>query len=132
MSWLLRNYFLPTISPVNQSLNAGVTLSPLSPVLAQYKQLLKTTTRDVSLKSRFKPELARILRDVEHWILDAKVAASMVEMDIETQQDEEYEKDRCALEPLCDGLIGPGGLVPTSKRFVSNHSSAPKTCYHII
>ena len=45
------------------------------------------------------------MRDVEHWILDAKVVASMVEMDIETQQDE-----------------APSGLVPASMRFISNHS----------
>ena len=45
----------------------------------------------------------------------------MVEMDIETQQDEEYEKERCALEHLCAGLIVPGGLIPASMRFISNH-----------
>ena len=118
MSWLLRNYFLPTISPMNQSVTPTVTLSPVLPLLAQYKQLLKMITRDASLKSRSKPELARILRDVEQWISEAKVAATTVELDTETQQDEEYEREKWALERLCDALIGRGGLVPVSKRFV--------------
>ncbi|KAF8512478.1 Las1-like-domain-containing protein [Gautieria morchelliformis] len=116
MSWLLRNYFLPTISPVNQSVADRITLPPVSPLLAQYKKLLKMTNRDTSLKSQSKPELARILRDIEQWILEAKVAASMVEFDIETPNDEEDEKERWALENLCDALSTRGGLVPVSKR----------------
>ncbi|KAF8577862.1 Las1-domain-containing protein [Ramaria rubella] len=116
MSWLLHNYFLPTLSPVNQSTAPSPTLTPLSPLLSQYKQLLKATTRDASLKSRFKSEVMRILRDVERWISEARAAASLVNFDADTQYDEEDEQERWALERLCDALIGRGGLVPVSKR----------------
>jgi ribosomal biogenesis protein LAS1 len=118
MSWILRNYFLPTVSPANQPVNAPATLPPLSPLLAQYKQLLKMTTRDASLKSRSKPELVRILKDVEHWVVDARVAASMVSF--RTQEGEEDERERWALERLCEALVGRGGLVPVSKRSVEH------------
>lgn len=117
MSWLLHNYFLPTISPANQSVTSRVALSPLSPLIEQYKQLLKITTRDASLKSKSKPKEARILRDIEQWIVEAKVVASMNRFDTGTQYDEEEEKERWALGCLCDALLGRGGLVPVSKRF---------------
>lgn len=136
MSWLRRNYFLPTISPENQPAGASTSLSPISPLLAQYKHLLKMTTRDASLKSRSKPELARILRDVENWIMEAKVAATMVNFG--TQEGEDG-KERWALERLCDALVGRGGLVPLSKRFIyrlrvgsiSHSKVSQKTAYTI-
>ena len=119
MSWLLRNYFLPTISPANLSVASMVNLSSPSPLIAQYKQLLKTTTRDTSLRSHFKPKETQILRDIEQWVSEAKVAASVIDFDIDSQSDEVDEKERWALERLCDALIGRGGLVPVSKRLVS-------------
>jgi ribosomal biogenesis protein LAS1 len=131
MSWLLHNYFLPTISPVNQSVTDRITLSPVSQLLAQYKKLLKMTNRDMSLKSQSKADLARIFRDIEQWILEAKVAASMVEFDIETPNDEEDEKERWALEQLCEALIARGGLVPVSKRFVPIYFSKQHVSPHI-
>src|SRR6266481_8851438 len=119
MSWLQRNYFLPTISPENQPPDASTPLSSVSPLLTQYKRLLKITTRDASLKSRSKPELTRILREVEDWIMEAKVAATMVSFG--TQEGED-EKEQWALERLCDALAGRGGLVPVSKRFIDRPS----------
>jgi ribosomal biogenesis protein LAS1 len=96
-----------------------VKLSPISPLLAQYKRLLKTTTRDTSLKSHFKHTEIQTLRDIEQWVAEAKVAASMVEFDFESQYEEEDGKERWALECLCEALIGRGGLVPVSKRSAS-------------
>ena len=99
-----------------------VNLSPLSPLLKQYKNLLKLTTRDASLKSRYKSEITKVLRDIDRWVGEAKVAASAslfssygagsVQMD-----DEEDERERWALERLSESLLEKGGLVPVSSKY---------------
>lgn len=118
MSWLLHNYFLPTLSPLSQPTRPIVPLSPISPLMTQYKQLMKSITRDVSLKSRSGTELNKTLRAFDNWVSEAKVAASMVTFDVESNVEEEEARERWAIEQVCDALIGRGGLVPVSKRFV--------------
>ena len=124
MTWLLHNYFLPTLSSPSeeQEGQALVNLSPLSPLLKQYKNLLKLTTRDASLKSRYKSEITKVLRDIDRWVGEAKVAASAslfssygagaAQMD-----DEEDERERWALERLSESLLEKGGLVPVSSKY---------------
>ena len=124
MTWLLHNYFLPTLSSPSeeQEGRALVNLSPLSPLLKQYKNLLKLTTRDASLKSRYKSEITKVLRDIDRWVGEAQVAASAslfssygagaVQMD-----DEEDERERWALERLSESLLEKGGLVPVSSKY---------------
>ena len=124
MAWLLHNYFIPALNPSAPPKRAVPPLRPLSPLLSQYKNLLKMTTRDASLRSQYKLEIAQILREIERWVAEAKVAAnfsaSTLEWDgTETEGAEEDDsRERWALERLCDALLEKGGLVPLSKKSV--------------
>jgi len=84
-------------------------------------------TRDASLRTRYKQEVNTIMRDVERWIAEAKVAANMTigetgwdtgaaglqEMNIDGSVE---SKEKWALERFCDALLEKGGLVPLSKK----------------
>ena len=127
MTWLLNNYFLPTLYPTTQPTSYSPPLRPLAPILKEYKNILKITTRDVSLRSHYQPEITKILRDVERWITEAKVAANIsagaLDWDLSgnvTAEDSEIDpKERWALEKFCDSLLEKGLLVPLSRKSVS-------------
>lgn len=125
MSWLLHNYFLPTINPSPAAQAQPTPLRPLEPILKQYKNYMKITTRDASLKSRYKAEIAGILKDVERWVAEAKVAANVAVdgfgWDLSGPSDsvdvgDQDLKERWALDRLCDALLEKGVLVPLSKK----------------
>ncbi|KAJ3575915.1 hypothetical protein NP233_g798 [Leucocoprinus birnbaumii] len=130
MSWLLHNYFLPTINPASVPQREAPPLRPLAPVLKQYKSVLKTITRDASLRTRYKQEVNTITRDIERWISEAKVAANVVVGGVgwdtgeempgvdqgENREDSIDMKEKWALEKFCDALLEKGGLVPLSKK----------------
>ena len=129
MLWLLHNYFLPTINPASVPQREVPPLRPLEPLLKQYKLVLKTVTRDASLRTRYKQEINTITRDVERWIAEAGVAASMIVGEVgwdtgadslqetNTNSDDNTElKEKWALERFCDALLERGGLVPLSKK----------------
>ncbi|GBE78457.1 Las1-domain-containing protein [Sparassis crispa] len=121
MRWLLDNYFLPTLNPSAAAPSPKTVLRPLSPLLKQYKTLLKGTTRDASLLPTRKHEIAKVTRDIERWVAEAKVAANVsvdaIEWDIGAQDDSmEDGRERWALERLCDALLELGALVPVSKK----------------
>ena len=65
-----------------------------------------------------------MLREVERWVAEARVAAdvSSVTLEWDTTEIEGGERDdsreRWALEKLCDALLEKGGLVPLSKKLV--------------
>ena len=98
------------------------SLRPIAPLLKQYKSLLKATSRDTSLRSRYKPEITKIFRDVERWISEAKVAAdvsgAMLDWgaDDDDSNSEEDGREQWALERLCEALLEKGGLVPISMK----------------
>ncbi|KAJ8084369.1 rRNA-processing protein las1 [Marasmius tenuissimus] len=124
MSWLLHNYWLPTINPTTVT-KADAPLRPLSPILKQYKDMLKLTTRDASLKSQYKQSIGRTLKEVEKWIAEAKVTANVVAGELgwnfghsadAVHTDEQDAKERWALEVFCEALLEKGGLVPLSKK----------------
>ncbi|KAI5123721.1 hypothetical protein M0805_000315 [Coniferiporia weirii] len=133
LAWLLHNYFLPTLSAsssVDQP-SPIARLSSLSPLLKQYKSLSKTVTRDASLKSQYRDNLTRVLRDIERWIGEAKVAASadlFIDWGASEQSEGAAESERWALERLCEALLERDGLVPVSskKRLASRSKSLPK------
>lgn len=112
MTWLLHNYFMPTISPTNIADTPPPAVPPLTPLLKEYKVLLKLTTRDASLKNRNKPEVLRILRQFERWIGEAGVAWGLSF----GQHGDEDDKERWVLDQLCIELLAKGGLVPVSKK----------------
>lgn len=131
MGWFLHNYFLPTINPAAPRREAP-SLRPLTPVLKQYKTILKIITRDASLRTRYKQEVNTITRDIERWISEAKVAANIAVGGVgwdtgdqttggpqgENQDDGMDPKEKWALERFCDALLEKGGLVPLSKKCV--------------
>lgn len=126
MSWLLHNYFLPTLNPSSIIEPQKTPLRPIMPILKQYKSLLKITTRDVSLKSQYKIAISAVTKDIEKWIAEAKVAVNVAAGEIgwESGAPENFldsgeidVKDRWALEKLCDALLQKGALVPLSKKY---------------
>jgi hypothetical protein len=121
MTWLFHNYFLPTLNPSAAPQGQKTTLRPLTPVLKRYKGLLKLTTRDASLRAQYHPEINAVLRDVERWVAEARVAASVEGFGDVLAEDEDQDQDQdvkelWALEKLCDALMEPGILVPLSKK----------------
>ncbi|SRR6266550_8492232 len=124
MTWLLHNYFLPTLNPsVAQSQRNP--LRPVAPLLKQYKTLKKLTVRDASLATKNKSVIASLVRDIERWISEAKVTANLAAGDFDWKAgkvsddidaNDQY-RERWALEKLCDGLLDKGALVPLSKKY---------------
>ncbi|KAG5339894.1 Protein LAS1 [Termitomyces sp. T112] len=124
MTWLLHNYFLPTINPTTVTENR-TNLRSLEPALKQYKKLLKITLRDASLRMRYKTDILSVLKDIERWIAEAQVTGNVAAREIgwETTSSEVLSsssqvdpKERWALERLCDALLEKGSLVPLSKK----------------
>src|ERR1700742_610588 len=122
MTWLLHNYFLPTLNPSATSLLQDKSpLRPLLPILKQYKSIMKSTTKDASLKSHYKPALSSIMRDIERWLAEAKIAAhdavtglDWVEFTSEVSTQPKDSKEGWALERFCDGLLEKSSLIPLS------------------
>ncbi|KAF9015458.1 Las1-like-domain-containing protein [Cyathus striatus] len=121
LTWLLNNYFLPLINPSTAPQSNLAPLRPLFPILKEYKVLLKIITRDTSLRSQYKQDIASVLKSVERWIAEAKVAANVEVDGVGWMEDlpayEEVDiKERWALRRLCNALLEKGALVPLSKR----------------
>lgn len=124
MAWLLQNYFLPVLNPsVSVPSFEPPSIKPVEPLLKQYKVLVKTFTRDASLRTKLKPDLVKLLRDIERWVAEAKVAAHgafrgfdyIPEVDGDNSAQED-RPERWALTKLCEALLEKGCLVPLSKR----------------
>ncbi|KAJ6519442.1 Las1-like-domain-containing protein [Mycena sanguinolenta] len=132
MTWLLHNYFLPTINPSTVAAPQSPSLRPLAPVLKQYKSLRKIVTRDASLKSQYQQEIKTVFRDVERWIAEATVSANVAVGELgwsASGKGDQSAKERWALERLCDALMEKGILVPLSKKkrvFSAESFSPPK------
>lgn len=139
MSWLLHNYFLPQLRPTAEaSLRKEPTLRPLTPLLKEYKAFLKTTTRDGSLRKEYAPRITAVLRDVERWVAEAKIAAniegsvilgwSAAGDDKDVQEEESDVREKWALERLADTLLERGALIPVAKKYVGinlSHGTSP-------
>jgi ribosomal biogenesis protein LAS1 len=81
------------------------------------------TTRDTSLRTRYKLDINAVLRDIERWVAEAKVAANVIASgfawDIGSSDVGDLDmKEKWALDRLCDGLLAKGGLVPLSKKCI--------------
>ncbi|TFK93050.1 Las1-domain-containing protein [Polyporus arcularius HHB13444] len=123
MTWLLHNYFLPTLNPSAPSSAPSRPLRPLAPLLKQYKTLLKATTRDATLHVQYRAEITRALRDIERWISEAKIASSATtggvawdDVSDENDDSEEDAREKWALDRLSEVLLEKGMLVPLSKK----------------
>ncbi|CDO72746.1 hypothetical protein BN946_scf184990.g29 [Trametes cinnabarina] len=125
MNWLLHNYFLPTLNPSAPSGAPAQPLRLLEPLLKQYKTLMKATTRDATLRVTYRTEITKVMRELERWIAEAKVAsASSVsgsgvgwdDAQEDGDGDEEDAREKWALDRLAEVLIRRGVLVPLSKK----------------
>jgi ribosomal biogenesis protein LAS1 len=81
---------------------------------------MKTITRDASLIPKHRPILITILRDLERWIAECKVAANVFVGEVGFGSDfaigDPDYKEIWALESFCDGLATKGMLIPLSKK----------------
>ncbi|TFK76738.1 Las1-domain-containing protein [Pluteus cervinus] len=112
MTWLLDNYFNPTINPVTSIISQQThqpPLRPFKPVLKQYTSLLKIVTRDASLKKKHAGDITSVLRDIERWMSEARVAANH-------EWGDQDPKEHWALDRFCDSLMEKGALVPLAKK----------------
>ncbi|EED84778.1 predicted protein [Postia placenta Mad-698-R] len=109
LTWLLHNYFLPTLNPAAPPPASAprAPLRPLAPLLKRYKALQKAAARDVSLAPQLAPEITRVLRDAERWVADARLAAPGAGWD---DRDAADTRERWALDRLCDELLARGAL----------------------
>jgi len=121
MAWLLHNYYLPILNPppIAQDL---AQLRPLLPILKLYKETMKMITRDVSLVPKYRSMLVTVLRDLERWIAESKVAANVAIGEVGWTSENSMggyadTKELWALEAFCDGLVEKGMLVPLSKKY---------------
>ncbi|KAI6026518.1 Las1-like-domain-containing protein [Pisolithus microcarpus] len=99
LSWLLHNYFQPTLNP-SAPPPRSAALRSVAPLLKSYKQLMKTVTRDASSD------------------IDAILPTNVIAWGFD-EHSESYRgdtKERVALEPLCDALFDIGALVPLAKK----------------
>jgi len=132
MAWLLHNYYLPTLNPTRELAPASPP-RPLLPILKSYKDIMKTITRDVALLPRHRPKLITVLRDLERWIAECKVAANVAVGELGYAIGDADFKEIWALESLCDGLVANGMLVPLSKKseiFFLMISGSQLTVFH--
>jgi ribosomal biogenesis protein LAS1 len=130
MTWLLHNYFLPTINPSTVAPPQSTPLRSLTPVLKQYKSLRKIITRDASLRSQYQQEIKSVFKDVERWIAEATVSANVAvgELGWDTSaKGDQSAKEKWALERLCDALMEKGALVPLSKKYALRPRNAVLT-----
>jgi ribosomal biogenesis protein LAS1 len=125
----------------------------VEPLLRRYKNLLKTVSRDASLRARHAADISGVLREIERWLAEARVAASVHAHahtsefasslsyrgrnagepvaaavgdngDDDGGDDEEPEpREAWALDRLCDALLVKGALVPISRKSVINSFS---------
>lgn len=85
---------------------------------------MKVITRDASVHALYKNEIISIEKDVERWVSEARVFASLAlgdpGWDSGNKTDHEIPKDdpneRWALDKLCDSFLEKGILVPVSKK----------------
>ena len=129
MAWLLDNYFLPTLNPATSTSGGAPPLRPLSPLLKEYKTIMKATTRDATLHVQYRTEITRVMRDIERWIAEAKVASASLAggvgwEDAQEEGDEEDAREKWALDRLADVLLEKGMLVPLSKKWVPIQESS--------
>ncbi|KAG2160136.1 Las1-like-domain-containing protein [Suillus bovinus] len=137
LTWLLHNYFLPTINPSAPRPSTAPPLRPVTPLLKQYKTLSKIIARDASLRKQNQPDIDAIMRDIERWLAEAKLAADFAAdaygwgtIDDNDVEQEDF-REKWALERLCDALLEKGALVSLSQKrrnlpsdeFVPHHSS---------
>jgi ribosomal biogenesis protein LAS1 len=93
---------------------------------------MKTTLRDNSLRPRYDSDINRVLRDIERWVAEAKVAANVAagfgfDSDGFSKNEADDIREKWAMDRLCDALLDKGALVPVSKK-QGNPFLIPSAC----
>ena len=146
----MHNYFLPTLNP-SPTQAPSPSIRPVEPLLRRYKNLLKIVSRDASLRAHHAADISGVLREIERWIAEARVAAVHAHAsefaswlfyrgreagepivaevgngDDNGGDDEEPEpREAWALDRLCDALLVKGALVPISRKSVNSTFLCP-------
>ena len=118
---------MPVLHPSSTEPDRRQPLRSAAPLLKKYSGLMKVVTRDESLRQKYQPEIDGVLRDIERWIAEAKVAVDIssgnlgwegIELDDSAASSMQATEERLALEALCDNLMEKGALVPLAKKSV--------------
>ncbi|KAF8321616.1 Las1-domain-containing protein [Clavulina sp. PMI_390] len=112
LTWLLNNYWLPTVAPANLEDAPPPVIPPVLPLLKEYRSLMKSIARDASIKGVKKGDIARMHRDLERWVGETKVSYGMDS----GQMGMDDEGEKFAIEKLCEELVESGYLVSISKK----------------
>ncbi|KAF8557355.1 Las1-domain-containing protein [Imleria badia] len=122
LSWLLHNYFHPTLNPSAPTSTSSLSLRPIAPLLNSYKLLMKTVAQDGSLRKHYQDRIDSVMRDIERWITEAKVSAELAGNPLGWGFDDNSAatrldiKEKWALEMICNALLERGAIVPVSRR----------------
>ena len=152
LTWLLHNYFLPTLNPAHAPPRPllPLRLRPAEPLLRQYKSLCKKSLArgddEASLYSvRREDEVRAVLREIERWLAEARVAGAATThpttsstefgggcVPYDDDDDDDYDgedpNEVWALDRLCDALLARGALVPLSHKWVVSLSGEFDAC----
>ncbi|KAH9060829.1 Las1-domain-containing protein [Lactarius vividus] len=128
LTWLLHNYFRPTLDPTFAHAAPQIrhSLRPVEPLLRRYKGLLKSLVRDDGAARRYNADVRAVLRELERWLLEARIAATSAPSTNENEgwwharaDDDgggDEPRETWALDRLCDALLARGALVPLSRK----------------
>lgn len=80
--------------------------------------------KDSSLVTKRKGELNRILRDVDRWISDTKMAVTGSKVHVNDEEDADMDQwaEELVLDRVCDGLLAKGGLLASRKSVTIIHT----------
>ncbi|KAI9445484.1 Las1-domain-containing protein [Lactarius indigo] len=125
LSWLLHNYFRPTLDPVLAHVSPQIRhhLRPADPLLRRYKGLLKSLARnDDGAALRHNADVRAVLREIERWLAEARIAAHPTNENEfgggwwHAYDDGDDPREAWALDRLCEALLARGALVPLSRK----------------
>ncbi|KAH8992057.1 Las1-domain-containing protein [Lactarius akahatsu] len=115
LTWLLHNYFRPTLDPTLAHAAPQIrhSLRPAEPLLRRYKGLLKSLARDDDAARRHNADVRAVLRELERWLAEARIAGANAHADAD---DGDEPREAWALDRLCEALLARGALVPLSRK----------------
>ncbi|KAH9005961.1 Las1-domain-containing protein [Lactarius hatsudake] len=128
LTWLLHNYFRPTLDPTLAHAAPQIrhSLRPAEPLLRRYKGLLKSLARDDDgAARRDNADVRAVLRELERWLAEARIAGANAQSTNENEgwwharaddNDGDEPREAWALDRLCEALLARGALVPLSRR----------------
>ena len=84
------------------------SIRPVEPLLRRYKTLLKTVSRDASLRARHAADISGVLREIERWLAEARLAAAVHTRGNEFASSLSYRGRQHAGEPVVAAIVANG------------------------